>query len=102
MPAEYVSPGAVIRHELHALQQQWWCFLLLGISLIIIGSICIAEPLIGSIASVLFLGFLLLAAGITQVISSFWAGRWSGMVEDPAAGGARTMSGKMSSEGGAS
>ncbi len=80
MPAESYSPGAVLRHELQALHQQWWCFLLLGISLIVIGSICIAEPLIGSIASVLFLGFLLLAGGITQVISSFWAGRWSGML----------------------
>src|SRR5437764_5649541 len=80
MPAEHVSPAAVLRHELHALHEQWWCFLLLGASLVAIGSICIAEPLIGSIASVLFLGFLLLAAGITQVISSFWAGRWSGML----------------------
>lgn len=80
MPAESYSPGAVLRHELHALQQQWWCFLLLGISLIIIGSLCIAAPLIGSIATILFLGFLLLAAGITQVISSFWAGKWSGML----------------------
>lgn len=80
MPAESYSPGAVLRHELQALHQQWWCFLLLGISLIVIGSICIAEPLIGSIASVLFLGFLLLAGGITQVVSSFWAGRWSGML----------------------
>jgi uncharacterized membrane protein HdeD (DUF308 family) len=80
MPAETFSPGAVLRHELQALHQQWWCFLLLGISLIVIGSICIAQPLIATIASVLVLGFLMLAVGITQVVSSFWAGRWSGML----------------------
>jgi uncharacterized membrane protein HdeD (DUF308 family) len=80
MVTEHVSPMTGFRHELQALHQQWWCFLLLGVSLIVIGSICIADPLIGSIASVLFLGFLLLAGGITQVVSAFWAGRWSGML----------------------
>jgi uncharacterized membrane protein HdeD (DUF308 family) len=80
MLAEPVSPMTTFRHELQGLHKQWWCFLLLGVSLIVIGSICIADPLIGSIASVLFLGFLLLAGGITQVVSAFWAGRWSGML----------------------
>jgi uncharacterized membrane protein HdeD (DUF308 family) len=80
MPAETFSPGAVLRHELQALHQQWWCFLLLGVSLVVMGSICIAQPLIGTIASVLFLGFLMLAGGISQIVSSFWAGKWSGML----------------------
>src|SRR3979409_568904 len=80
MPAETFSPGAALRHELQALHQQWWCFLLLGISLIVMGSICIVDPLIGSIASALFLGFVMLAGGLTQIVSSFWAGKWSGML----------------------
>ena len=80
MVTEHVSPMTTFRHELQAHHQQWWCFLLLGVALILIGSFCIADPLIGSIASVLFLGFLLLAGGITQVVSAFWAGRWSGML----------------------
>jgi uncharacterized membrane protein HdeD (DUF308 family) len=32
------------------------------------------------LGGVLFLGFVMLAAGITQVVSSFWAGKWSGML----------------------
>lgn len=80
MPSETALAAAALRHELHALREQWWCFLLLGISLTVLGSICIVQPLIASIASVLFLGFVLLAAGITQVVSSFWAGKWSGML----------------------
>jgi len=83
MPAEPYSPGAVIRHELQSLHQQWWCFLLLGISLILIGSLCIATPLTLVAASatvVLFIGFLMLAGGIMQVVSSFWAGHWTGML----------------------
>lgn len=67
-------------HELHAIRNQWWCFLLLGLALVIVGSFCIAEPLIPSLASVVFLGFLLLTAGIIQVVTSFWAGKWSGML----------------------
>ena len=80
MSAESFSPSATFRHELQALHQQWWCFLLLGVSLVVMGTICIAEPLIGSIASVLLLGFLVLAGGITQIVSSFWAGKWTGML----------------------
>ena len=67
-------------HELHPLRDQWWCFLLLGIALVVLGSICIIEPLVPSLASVVVLGFLLMAAGITQIVSAFWAGKWSGML----------------------
>jgi uncharacterized membrane protein HdeD (DUF308 family) len=67
-------------HELHALRNQWWCFLLLGIALVVLGSICIGDPLVPSLASVVFLGFLLMAAGIIQIVSAFWAGKWSGML----------------------
>ncbi|MGA2255364.1 MAG: DUF308 domain-containing protein, partial [Thermoguttaceae bacterium] len=67
-------------HELHPLRNQWWCFLLLGIALVVFGSFCIVEPLVPSLASVVILGFLLMAAGITQIISAFWAGKWSGML----------------------
>lgn len=72
------NPGGT--HELHPLRNQWWCFLLLGISMLALGSICIIEPLVPSLASVVFLGFLLIAGGIIQIVSSFWAGKWSGML----------------------
>jgi uncharacterized membrane protein HdeD (DUF308 family) len=67
-------------HELHSFRNQWWCFLILGIALIVLGTLCIIDPLIPSLASVVFLGFLLIAAGITQIVSAFWAGKWSGML----------------------
>jgi uncharacterized membrane protein HdeD (DUF308 family) len=71
------SSGA---HELHPLRNQWWCFLLLGIALVVLGTLCIIDPFIPSLASVIFLGFVLMAAGITQIVSAFWAGKWSGML----------------------
>jgi uncharacterized membrane protein HdeD (DUF308 family) len=67
-------------HELHPLRNQWWCFLLLGISLLLLGAICIIDPLIPTVASVYFLGFALIAGGILQIVSAFWAGKWSGML----------------------
>ena len=69
-----------MRHELHEIRDHWWAFLALGIALVIIGTICIVHPLMASVTSVVFLGFLLIAAGIGQIISSFWAGKWSGML----------------------
>ena len=71
------TPGT---HELHPVRNQWWCFLLLGIALVVLGSLCIIDPFVPTLASVLVLGFLLIAAGITQIVSSFWAGKWSGML----------------------
>jgi uncharacterized membrane protein HdeD (DUF308 family) len=68
------------KHELHSLRSHWWCFLLLGIALVVLGAVCISEPLIPTLASVVFLGYLLIAAGIVQIVSSFWSGKWSGML----------------------
>jgi uncharacterized membrane protein HdeD (DUF308 family) len=69
-----------VGHELHAIRNHWWCFLAMGIALVILGSICIATPWIATLTSVVVFGFMLLAAGITQVVSSFWSGKWSGML----------------------
>lgn len=75
-----VSPANAVRHELHEIRDHWWAFLALGIALVLIGTMCIIHPFVASLASVVFLGFLLLAAGIGQIVSSFWAGKWSGML----------------------
>jgi len=80
MPTIAAPSIASNTHELHPLRDKWWCFLLLGLALIVLGAVCIIEPLVPSIASVVALGFLLMAAGIAQIVSSFWAGNWSGML----------------------
>ena len=80
MSAGPVATAAAIRHELHEVRDHWWAFLALGIALVLIGSLCIIQPLVATLASVVLLGFLLLAGGIAQIVSSFWAGKWSGML----------------------
>ena len=61
-------------HELHPLRNQWWCFLLLGIALVVLGSICIIDPLVPTLASVVLLGFVLMAAGIPKSSAGFGLG----------------------------
>ena len=80
LPTESSSPAAMIRHELHALRDQWWCFLVLGAALVIMGAVAVSSSFFATAAFVVFFGFLTLAAGVIQIISSFWAGRWSGML----------------------
>jgi len=68
------------RHELHHLRASWCWFLLLGILLVICGTVAIIFPAITSFAAITVLGAILLVGGIATIISAFWAGKWSGML----------------------
>jgi len=72
--------GAAARHELAALQKEWWWFLLLGIALVVLGTLALGAAAFASVVAVVYLGLLMLAGGIAQTISAFWAGRWSGFL----------------------
>jgi uncharacterized membrane protein HdeD (DUF308 family) len=72
--------GKALRHELAQLQKEWWWFLLLGIGLIVLGVLALGSPFLASTVAVVYLGLLLLAGGIVQTISAFWAGKWSGFL----------------------
>jgi uncharacterized membrane protein HdeD (DUF308 family) len=80
MPAESLSQSAASGHELHPLRDQWWCFLALGISLVVLGAAAVGSSFYATAGFVVFFGFLLLAGGAIQIVSSFWAGKWSGML----------------------
>lgn len=67
-------------HELAALRDQWIWFLVLGIALIVFGTIAIGSAFFATVAATILFGFLLLAGGIALIVGSFWAGRWSGML----------------------
>jgi uncharacterized membrane protein HdeD (DUF308 family) len=80
MTTGLTTPAEYVRHELHEIREHWWAFLALGIALVLIGSLCIIYPFASSVGAVVALGFLLLAGGIAQIVSSFWAGKWTGML----------------------
>jgi uncharacterized membrane protein HdeD (DUF308 family) len=79
-PAESRAVPGSVRHELERLQADWKWFLLLGICLVVLGTIALGASLIVGLATVVLFGVLLLVGGVAQVISSFWAGRWSGFL----------------------
>ena len=64
-------------HELTRLSKDWWCFLIMGILLVIAGTASIAYPWFSSLGVVIFLGAILIVSGVATIISAFWAGKWS-------------------------
>lgn len=58
----------------------WWLFALLGVLLIIGGTVAIAYPFLSTVAAVLVLGAVLLVCGVFVIIGAFWAGKWSAML----------------------
>ena len=66
--------------EREELKSEWWWFLLLGMGLMVLGMIGIATPFFMGLATASIFGVLLLIGGAAQIISSFWAGKWSGFL----------------------
>ena len=75
-----VSPALEREHELQHLRANWFWFLLLGILLVLGGTVAIFFPIISSVAAVHVLAVILLVAGAATIISSFWVGKWSGFL----------------------
>lgn len=80
VPSPAAGLVAELRHELAAVSKHWWWFLLLGIGMIVLGTIALGSSFFVSVVTVVFFGFLLLTGGVIQIVSSFWAGRWSGLL----------------------
>jgi uncharacterized membrane protein HdeD (DUF308 family) len=76
-PTSRFLPSA---EELRNLRSNWVWFFILGIAMVVLGSIAISWACLATItvtATWLF-GFLLLGSGIAEIVHSFWVGRWSG------------------------
>ena len=74
------TPFSANEIELRSLRQHWVWFLVLGIALVVLGTIAIGWACITTItiAATWLFGFVLLGGGIGEVIHSFSVGRWSG------------------------
>jgi len=68
------------RHELKHLCQQWRWFIALGIGLVLLGMVAIGSTYAVGLFTVVLFGVLLLMGGVAQIVSAFWAGRWSGFL----------------------
>lgn len=76
-PAPVDPISRLLNHELRRLHDKWWCFLLLGIFLVLAGTIGVVYPFVSTLATVAVLGGLLFVSGIATVVGSFWTGQWS-------------------------
>ncbi|MEX0866244.1 MAG: HdeD family acid-resistance protein [Pirellulales bacterium] len=68
------------RHELHHVGEHWWWFLVLGGAMALLGMIAIGSSFAATMFTIVFFGLLLMVAGIAQIVTSFWTGRWSGFM----------------------
>lgn len=72
-----ISPQS-LAHEIELLRGQWKWFLALGVAMVVFGTIAIGNAVLATKAATVMFGFLMLAGGISQIVSAFWAGKWSG------------------------
>src|SRR5215510_6051234 len=65
------------------LRGNWGWFLILGIVLIVLGTIAIGSALVMTIASVFFFGWILIIGGVLEAVHAFWREkRWGGFFLD--------------------
>jgi uncharacterized membrane protein HdeD (DUF308 family) len=72
-----------LQQEFSHLKRDWSWLFMFGILLAVCGAAAVIFPaltVVTSFAAVMVLGVTLMIAGIATVITSFWVGKWSGML----------------------
>jgi uncharacterized membrane protein HdeD (DUF308 family) len=69
-PSETVGSGAP------ELRSKWWLFMLLGVGLLVLGFIALSNILVATVASVFYVGVMMMAAGIAEIIHAFSVRTW--------------------------
>ena len=68
----------VIHHEIQAIRGKWIWLVVLGIALIVLGTVLLGSPVIATLATVTTLGVLILLGGGIEAVGAFWCQEWSG------------------------
>jgi len=69
-----------LRKEFEHLTSSWWCFLLMGIFLMVCGTVALAFPIVTNVAAMMVLGVVLMVSGVVTIVTAFWTGKWSGLL----------------------
>jgi uncharacterized membrane protein HdeD (DUF308 family) len=67
-----------LRHELSALRGHWFWFVILGVALVVLGTVALGSAVIASLAAAAAIGVLLLLGGAAEAVGAFWCRGWSG------------------------
>lgn len=65
---------------IETIRRNWAWFLFLGILLVVLGTVAVALSYTTTLLSIFLIGILLAVAGLTELVSSFWAKEWSGFL----------------------
>jgi uncharacterized membrane protein HdeD (DUF308 family) len=78
MSATDEQPLVQLQWDLAALRRKWAWFVLLGLLLILVGMFALAAQVIASLATAVVIGWLLLFAGVAEIVGAFFSRRWNG------------------------
>ena len=67
-----------IRREIQAIRGKWIWLVVLGIALIVLGTILLGSPVIATLATVVTLGCLMLIGGGIEIVGAFCCLEWRG------------------------
>ena len=65
-----------------ASEKSWWLYLLLGIVLSIAGLFVLGDVVLASVVSAIVIGWVIVIAGILEIVHAFSARGWKGVVLD--------------------
>jgi uncharacterized membrane protein HdeD (DUF308 family) len=67
-----------LRHELGALRGNWLWFVVLGVALVVLGTVALGAVVVASLAAAVAIGALVLVGGVFETVGAFWCRAWSG------------------------
>jgi uncharacterized membrane protein HdeD (DUF308 family) len=66
--------------DIAALRSKWGWFVLLGAALTVLGIVAAGNLMIATVASVYFVGWLMILAGVFEIIHAFGIKNWGGFL----------------------
>jgi uncharacterized membrane protein HdeD (DUF308 family) len=75
-----ISPIADLGRQFASLRGNWVWFVLLGVAMIVLGTVALGAVPIASLATTLMIGVLLLGSGAAEIVGAFWCRAWSGFL----------------------
>jgi uncharacterized membrane protein HdeD (DUF308 family) len=66
--------------ELRVLGKVWLPILMLGIAMIVLGTLAIMASFVATLTITITFGILLAVAGVVQIATSLWVGQWRGFL----------------------
>jgi uncharacterized membrane protein HdeD (DUF308 family) len=65
--------------DMKAVGQHWGWFLAKGILMIVIGTLALGSYMMVTLFSMIFLGWLMIFAGVVEAVHAFWKKEWGGL-----------------------